>query len=116
MLRWSHNKFTSVMRPLFRRAIEQCDPDMVVSVHPMCQSRMITHIVRDLSKRTGRPIPFATIVTDLGTAHPTWFSKKVDAIFVPGEAVRSPLHSAVAPAPAASRARAPHLPFPLNAR
>ena len=114
VLRWSHNKFTSVMRPLFRRAIEQCDPDMVVSVHPMCQSRMITHIVRDLSKRTGRPIPFATIVTDLGTAHPTWFSKKVDAIFVPGEAVRSAFSlGGRAPRPSEPHAE-PHARAPLS--
>eukprot|EP00966_Prymnesium_polylepis_P024645 568691-Prymnesium_polylepis.1 len=34
-----------------------------------------------------RRVPFATIVTDLGSAHPTWFHSGVDACFVPSDAV-----------------------------
>ena len=33
-------------------------------------------------------MPFATVVTDLGSAHRTWFDKRVDACFVPSDAVR----------------------------
>jgi len=33
-------------------------------------------------------VPFATVVTDLGSAHRTWFDKRVDACFVPSDAVR----------------------------
>jgi hypothetical protein len=29
-----------------------------------------------------RKIPFVTVVTDLGTAHPTWFDKEVRALCV----------------------------------
>lgn len=35
-----------------------------------------------------RKVPFATVVTDLGGAHPWWFHPKVDACFVPSDAVR----------------------------
>lgn len=35
-----------------------------------------------------RDVPFVTVVTDLGGAHPTWFNKKVDKVFVASEAVR----------------------------
>lgn len=35
-----------------------------------------------------RQIPFVTVVTDLGGAHPTWFHKDVDLCFVPSDPVR----------------------------
>ena len=91
VLRWSHNRFTStMMRPYFRRAIEDAAPDMVVSVHPMCQSAMILSIIKQIRDvDAGHPVPFATIVTDLGTAHPTWFHRDVDALFVPGADVHA---------------------------
>ena len=53
--------------------------DMVVSVHPLTQDlplRILAHLdsngeTRDIQVRT---TPFATVVTDLGSAHPTWFN------------------------------------------
>lgn len=35
-----------------------------------------------------RDVPFVTVVTDLGGAHPTWFNKKVDKVFVASDAVK----------------------------
>jgi hypothetical protein len=32
-----------------------------------------------------RKIPFVTVVTDLGTAHPTWFDKEVRAMYLFGK-------------------------------
>jgi len=54
--------------------------DMVVSVHPLTQDtplKILAHLdtngkTRDLAART---TPFCTVVTDLGSAHPTWFNK-----------------------------------------
>jgi 1,2-diacylglycerol 3-beta-galactosyltransferase len=76
--------------PSFRNAIVQSDPDLVVSVHPLCQLMPISAVkemnkVRDPAKLR---IPFVTVVTDLGGAHSTWFDKRTDAIFIPGDAVR----------------------------
>mmetsp|Transcript_50940 Transcript_50940/g.91041 ORF Transcript_50940/g.91041 Transcript_50940/m.91041 type:complete len:517 (-) Transcript_50940:226-1776(-) len=67
----------------FRRCIEDYAPDMVVSVHPLLQTVPL-HV---LTKMGGgiRQIPFATVVTDLGGAFPTWFHKGVDLCFVPTE-------------------------------
>jgi 1,2-diacylglycerol 3-beta-galactosyltransferase len=52
--------------------------DMVVSVHPLCQDvplRILPYL--DSERRTrdfgARTTPFCTVVTDLGSAHPTWF-------------------------------------------
>lgn len=34
------------------------------------------------------PPPFVTVVTDLGGAHPTWFDKRADMVYVPSEPLR----------------------------
>jgi 1,2-diacylglycerol 3-beta-galactosyltransferase len=53
--------------------------DMVISVHPLCQDIPLKILAELDSKgttrsREGRTTPFATVVTDLGGAHPTWFN------------------------------------------
>lgn len=74
----------------FKEAIETSNPDFVVSVHPLCQLMPIS-IVRDMNKKRSTekpPIPFVTVVTDLGGAHCTWFDKRADALYIPSEAVK----------------------------
>lgn len=58
-------------------------PDCVVSVHPLMQGPAL----RALAANDGgtRTTPFATVVTDLGSAHPKWFHAGVDACFVPSD-------------------------------
>jgi 1,2-diacylglycerol 3-beta-galactosyltransferase len=62
--------------------------DMIVSVHPLTQELPL-QIVAQLDKEevqkhgstnTGRrrATPFCTVVTDLGSAHPTWFHPRYD--------------------------------------
>jgi 1,2-diacylglycerol 3-beta-galactosyltransferase len=52
--------------------------DLVVSVHPLTNSLPL-QILRQLDAADGRhhhqktTTPFCTVVTDLGSAHPTWF-------------------------------------------
>lgn len=63
--------------------------DMVVSVHPLCQSLPLK-ILSSLdsgnkSRNEGRTTPFVTVVTDLGGAHTTWFNPGVDKCFVPSD-------------------------------
>lgn len=84
---WSwQNSFKS-----FQSAIENAEPDIVVSVHPLCQLMPIS-IVKKMNARRipqGKSrIPFVTVVTDLGGAHSTWFDKRVDACYVPSKAVQ----------------------------
>lgn len=69
----------------FRTAAEERRPDMIVSVHPLCQSLPL----RVLKNMGGgqRQIPFVTVVTDLASAHPTWFHKDVDKCFVASDAL-----------------------------
>ena len=53
---------------------------MIMSVHPILQS---SSRATSSHRKNGRKIPFVTVVTDLGEAHPWWFNTKLDALFVP---------------------------------
>ena len=69
----------------FKSCIESYAPDMVISVHPLCQDIPL----RALKALDGgeRTTPFVTVVTDLGSAHNTWFHKGTDYTFVPSDAL-----------------------------
>lgn len=73
----------------FKNAIASREPDMVVSVHPLCQLMPIW-VVEQMNKERSESkpaIPFVTVVTDLGGAHGTWFDRRADAVFVPSDQV-----------------------------
>ncbi|GAB0491381.1 hypothetical protein MMPV_002634 [Pyropia vietnamensis] len=71
-------------------AIRAYAPDLILSVHPLCQT-LVLHALERLEPRRRRAQlprpPFVTVVTDLGGAHPTWFDPNVDRLFVPSDAV-----------------------------
>lgn len=74
----------------FESAMLNSNPDLVVSVHPLCQHIPIKIVkkmnkIKDDNKLT---IPFVTVVTDLGGAHETWFNRNVDVCFVPSKPVK----------------------------
>lgn len=73
----------------FRDCIEGYDPDIVVSLHPLTQHlplRVLRRMERQRALSKER-VPFCTVVTDLATAHPAWFHSRVDATFVPSDAL-----------------------------
>lgn len=67
--------------------------DMVISVHPLCQSiplKILTYLdTNGTSRSVGRTTPFVTVVTDLGGAHPSWFNPGVDKCFVPSDVLHN---------------------------
>jgi 1,2-diacylglycerol 3-beta-galactosyltransferase len=80
----------------FQQCLQRLQPttgrraDLVVSVHPLTNSLPLK-ILRQLDAAEGRhhhqntTTPFCTVVTDLGSAHPTWFCPGyviVDAVCV----------------------------------
>ena len=70
-----------------RRRIASYNPDVIVSVHPaMNNAPMIA--TRKISQKAGKHIPFFTVVTDLGSAHCTWFQKRAEKIYVASERLR----------------------------
>ena len=54
-----------------------------MSVHPL-----INHMIKDALDTLGARIPVVTVVTDLGSAHLSWFDPRVDEIVVPSSQVR----------------------------
>eukprot|EP00442_Polarella_glacialis_P052964 CAMPEP_0115128268 /NCGR_PEP_ID=MMETSP0227-20121206/51001_1 /TAXON_ID=89957 /ORGANISM="Polarella glacialis, Strain CCMP 1383" /LENGTH=615 /DNA_ID=CAMNT_0002532727 /DNA_START=35 /DNA_END=1882 /DNA_ORIENTATION=+ len=86
--RWFAQRFANYRcKRAFRRAIEDDNPDLVISVHPATQ-HIVVKVLKKMARSTRRRIPFVTVVTDLGSAHPMWFHPEADRVFVPSEAVR----------------------------
>ncbi len=64
-----------------RKKIKAYKPDVVVSVHPLQTSVPVLSCAK-ISNETGRHLPMFTVVTDLGSAHSTWFAGGVEKLFV----------------------------------
>lgn len=64
-----------------RKKIKSYKPDVVVSVHPLQTSVPVLSCAK-ISHETGKHLPMFTVVTDLGSAHSTWFSGGVEKLFV----------------------------------
>lgn len=63
-------------------------PDLIVSVHPLVNT-LSQKVLRNLQRDTSvPPVPYVTVVTDLGGAHPTWFHRDADMTYVPSNGVR----------------------------
>lgn len=83
----------------FTKCIDRPQPgtgkraDMVLSVHPLTQDIPLQILGRldspqgDRTWQSRSKTPFVTVVTDLGSAHPTWFHRGVDKCFVPSPAL-----------------------------
>jgi 1,2-diacylglycerol 3-beta-galactosyltransferase len=70
----------TLLQPFVSSMLEQYTPDLVISVHPLMQE-----IPRMVLERTGRRVPFVTVVTDLVTMAPVWFDPGVALCFVPSD-------------------------------
>jgi len=64
-----------------RKKIKAYKPDVVVSVHPLQTSVPVVACAK-ISHETGKHLPMFTVVTDLGSAHSTWFAGGVERLFV----------------------------------
>ncbi len=57
-------------------------PDLYISVHPL-----LNHVALRLLRQHGNHCPVATVVTDLGGGHPTWFCPDMDLVTVGSQAL-----------------------------
>jgi 1,2-diacylglycerol 3-beta-galactosyltransferase len=85
---WSPRVVSRIFTPLVRHSAIKLfrseAPDLVVTVHPI-----INHIpLRVLRNVLKSDTPFVTVVTDMVTAHPTWFCPQADYCMVPTEPAR----------------------------
>jgi 1,2-diacylglycerol 3-beta-galactosyltransferase len=74
-----HSKITCGAR--IKKRLESHDPDVIISVHPTMNHTPLLK-TQQISKETGKHIPFFTVVTDLGSGHCMWFEKNVDKLYV----------------------------------
>lgn len=69
------------------KSFQRYAPDLIISVHPLVNT-LSQKVLRRMSLLTGRPVPpYVTVVTDLGGAHPTWFHKSADMIYIPSDRI-----------------------------
>lgn len=81
----------AVLGSLISRATRRCveaklrafAPDVLACVHPLA-----TQLAADVRRRFDCNLPSATIVTDLVTAHVSWFSHDVELLVAPSPMVR----------------------------
>ena len=71
-----------------KERIQSFNPDVVISVHPTMN--LVPRVqTQRVEQELRKYIPFYTVVTDLGSAHMSWFRKEVDGIFVASEKLYS---------------------------
>ncbi|CAM9374158.1 unnamed protein product [Ectocarpus sp. 12 AP-2014] len=85
--RWAEVLANLTCHRSFRSCLEKYEPDLVVSMHPLCH-HVPLRVLKRIREDTGKEIPFATVVTDLGSAHPTWFDPRGDLTYVPSDVLR----------------------------
>ncbi|KAA8495127.1 Monogalactosyldiacylglycerol synthase, chloroplastic [Porphyridium purpureum] len=72
-----------------RDFFEEFRPDLVISVHPLVQQLTKEILLCFEEESKVMHVPFITVVTDYGGAHPTWFHRGVDLCYVPSEPVKA---------------------------
>ncbi len=70
-----------VLLPRLRRFYDQRPPLLVVALHPLLTTLPLEALRRWEEER----VPFATVMTDLTTFHPSWLEPRVDVLTVPTE-------------------------------
>jgi 1,2-diacylglycerol 3-beta-galactosyltransferase len=76
--------FGGRIRRILTRAIQQLDPDLVLSVHPL-----LNHVSWQAIHRGGRPRGLVTVITDLVEFHLGWMFRNADLTVVPTERARA---------------------------
>lgn len=61
--------------------------DLMLSVHPLV-NHLVGEALGEIFDGARSVIPLVTVVTDLGSAHFSWFDSRVDALFVPSREIQ----------------------------
>ncbi|CAE7529235.1 MGD1 [Symbiodinium microadriaticum] len=88
---WSYCR-ESVLNYLEQAALEL---DLIISVHPLIH-HVVIEALEELARGSGSQppasrqdlcLPVVTVVTDLGSAHLSWFDPRADMLFVPSQEI-----------------------------
>ncbi len=71
-----------VLLPRLRRFYAQYRPRLVVALHPLLTTLPL-EALRSWEDGKAPRVPFATVMTDLTTFHPSWLEPRVDVLTVP---------------------------------
>jgi len=71
------------VRKVVQDLLEENDPDIVLSVHPL-----LNHISHQAIRRSGRPRALMTVITDLVDFHRGWTFSQADLVIAPTELAR----------------------------
>jgi 1,2-diacylglycerol 3-beta-galactosyltransferase len=75
--------FGGGVRKSISELLDQHDPDVVLSVHPM-----LNHVSHQAIRRSGRPRALMTVITDLVDFHRGWTFSQADLVIAPTELAR----------------------------
>ena len=75
--------FGPAVRRVLRHLLEQHDPDVVLSVHPL-----LNHVAHQAIRKSGRPRALMTVITDLVDFHRGWTFSQADLVVAPTERAR----------------------------
>ena len=75
--------FGPPVRKVLRQLLEQRDPDVVLSVHPL-----LNHVAHQAIRKSGRPRALMTVITDLVDFHRGWTFSHADLVVAPTEGAR----------------------------
>ena len=75
--------FGPPVRRVLRQLLEQHDPDVVLSVHPL-----LNHVAHQAIRKSGRPRALMTVITDLVDFHRGWTFSQADLVVAPTEEAR----------------------------
>ncbi|HKB18544.1 MAG TPA: glycosyltransferase, partial [Candidatus Dormibacteraeota bacterium] len=71
------------VRKVVLHLLQQHDPDVVLSVHPL-----LNHVAHQAIRRSGRPRALMTVITDLVDFHRGWTFSQADLVVAPTERAR----------------------------
>ncbi|WP_069805428.1 MGDG synthase family glycosyltransferase [Thermogemmatispora onikobensis] len=81
------NEVQQLLSPLMLKKLEQrlseLQPDVIVSAHPL-----LNYVTVAALRHLARPVPFLVVVTDLVSAHHSWFTEGTTAYVLPTEETR----------------------------
>jgi UDP-N-acetylglucosamine:LPS N-acetylglucosamine transferase len=75
--------FGPAVRRVMAQLVNQHDPDVVLSVHPL-----LNHIAHQVIRKSGRPRALMTVITDLVDFHRGWTFSHADLVIAPTEEAR----------------------------
>jgi len=84
-----HKSLRPILGPKLKQVYAATQPDLVVSLHSLLNHLPLRTLRLWEARRGNRRVPFATVMTDLTTFHPSWVDPHADLLTVGTEEARA---------------------------